>query len=74
MDVNVTIEIPKGERDKHELDHHNGRMKLDRTLFATLTQARRLEGRPRPVCGPPPDPSQAKAVAPSMLGIFTTRF
>jgi len=31
MDFNVTIEIPKGEHDKHELNHHNGRMKLDRT-------------------------------------------
>jgi inorganic pyrophosphatase len=35
MDFIVTIEIPKGERDKDELDHHNGRMKLDRTLFTT---------------------------------------
>ncbi len=62
------------ERDKHELDHHNGRMKLDRTLFTTLTQVRRLEGRARPVCGPSPDPSQAKAVAPSMLDKLTIGF
>jgi hypothetical protein len=31
MDFNITIEIPKGERNKYELDHHTGRMKLDRT-------------------------------------------
>jgi inorganic pyrophosphatase len=37
MDFNVTTEIPKGERDKHELDHHTGRMKLDRTLFTATT-------------------------------------
>ena len=33
----VTIEIPKGTKNKYELDHHTGRIRLDRTLF-TSTQ------------------------------------
>ncbi len=37
MDFDVTIEIPKGSRNKYEIDHHSGRIKLDRTLF-TATQ------------------------------------
>ena len=37
MEFDVTIEIPKGERNKYEFDHHTGRIRLDRTLF-TATQ------------------------------------
>ncbi|ASU77210.1 inorganic pyrophosphatase [Actinopolyspora erythraea] len=37
MDFDVTIEIPKGERNKYEVDHKTGRIRLDRTLF-TATQ------------------------------------
>ena len=33
MDFDVTIEIPKGSRNKYEIDHASGRLKLDRTLF-----------------------------------------
>jgi inorganic pyrophosphatase len=33
----VLIEIPRGSRNKYEVDHHSGRMRLDRTLF-TSTQ------------------------------------
>ena len=33
MDFNVTVEIPKGTRNKYEVDHESGRIKLDRTLF-----------------------------------------
>ena len=33
MDFNVTVEIPKGTRNKYEVDHETGRIKLDRTLF-----------------------------------------
>ena len=33
----VTVEIPKGTRNKYELDHATGRIRLDRTLF-TSTQ------------------------------------
>ena len=37
MDFDVTIEIPKGGRNKYEVDHQTGRIRLDRTLF-TATQ------------------------------------
>ncbi|MGI8993084.1 MAG: inorganic diphosphatase [Nocardioidaceae bacterium] len=37
MDFDVTIEIPKGQRNKYEVDHVSGRIRLDRTLF-TATQ------------------------------------
>ncbi|MEI6621098.1 MAG: inorganic diphosphatase [Actinomycetes bacterium] len=33
MEFNVTIEIPTGSRNKYEIDHATGRMKLDRMLF-----------------------------------------
>jgi inorganic pyrophosphatase len=37
VDFDVTIEIPKGGRNKYEIDHKTGRLRLDRTLF-TATQ------------------------------------
>jgi inorganic pyrophosphatase len=37
VEFDVTIEIPKGSRNKYEVDHHSGRLRLDRTLF-TATQ------------------------------------
>lgn len=37
MEFDVTIEIPKGHRNKYEMDHVTGRIRLDRTLF-TATQ------------------------------------
>ena len=37
MEFDVTIEIPKGQRNKYEMDHRSGRIRLDRTLF-TATQ------------------------------------
>jgi inorganic pyrophosphatase len=37
VEFDVTIEIPKGERNKYEADHVTGRIRLDRTLF-TATQ------------------------------------
>ncbi|MGH3429234.1 MAG: inorganic diphosphatase [Mycobacteriales bacterium] len=37
MEFDVTIEIPKGQRNKYEVDHATGRIRLDRTLF-TATQ------------------------------------
>src|SRR5699024_8207611 len=33
----VTVEIPKGQRNKYEVEHETGRIRLDRTLF-TATQ------------------------------------
>ncbi|MDT9594694.1 inorganic diphosphatase [Nocardioides zeae] len=37
LEFDVLVEIPKGERNKYEVDHHSGRLRLDRTLF-TATQ------------------------------------
>jgi inorganic pyrophosphatase len=37
MEFDVTIEIPKGTRNKYEMDLKTGRIRLDRTLF-TATQ------------------------------------
>ena len=33
MIFDVTIEIPKGQRNKYEIDHETGRIRLDRMLF-----------------------------------------
>ena len=33
MDVDVIIEIPRGSRNKYEMDHETGRVWLDRMLF-----------------------------------------
>ena len=35
MDFDVLIEIPKGHRNKYEVDHATGRMRLDRMLFTS---------------------------------------
>ncbi len=35
MDVEVVIEIPKGQRNKYEMDHATGRIRLDRMLFTS---------------------------------------
>jgi inorganic pyrophosphatase len=37
MEFDVLIEIPRGSRNKYEVDHVTGRIRLDRTLF-TATQ------------------------------------
>jgi len=37
VQFDVTVEIPKGQRNKYEVDHASGRIRLDRTLF-TATQ------------------------------------
>ena len=36
MIFDVTVEIPKGERNKYELDHKTHRIRLDRTLFTSM--------------------------------------
>ena len=36
MDFDVTIEIPKGHRNKYEVDHSTGRIRLDRLLFTAM--------------------------------------
>lgn len=33
MEIEITVEIPMGSRNKYELDHETGRIRLDRTLF-----------------------------------------
>ncbi len=37
MMIQVVVEIPKGSRNKYEVDHHTGQVWLDRMLF-TATQ------------------------------------
>ena len=34
--VRAIVEIPKGSRNKYEMDHETGRIRLDRTLFASV--------------------------------------
>jgi inorganic pyrophosphatase len=35
VEFDVTIEIPKGQRNKYEVDHATGRIRLDRMLFTS---------------------------------------
>jgi inorganic pyrophosphatase len=35
MQFDVTVEIPKGQRNKYEVDHESGRIRLDRMLFTS---------------------------------------
>ena len=35
MEFDVVIEIPKGQRNKYEMDHKTGRIRLDRMLFTS---------------------------------------
>jgi inorganic pyrophosphatase len=35
VDFDVVIEIPKGQRNKYEMDHESGRIRLDRMLFTS---------------------------------------
>ncbi len=35
MEFDVLIEIPKGQRNKYEVDHETGRIRLDRMLFTS---------------------------------------
>ncbi len=37
MEIEVVVEIPRGSRNKYEMDHATGRIRLDRMLF-TSTQ------------------------------------
>ena len=37
MELDVVVEVPTGSRNKYEMDHQLGRIRLDRTLF-TATQ------------------------------------
>lgn len=35
MEIEVFIEVPQGSRNKYEMDHHTGRIRLDRMLFTS---------------------------------------
>ena len=35
MEFDVVIEIPRGSRNKYEVDHESGLIRLDRTLFTS---------------------------------------
>jgi inorganic pyrophosphatase len=35
VEFDVTVEIPKGQRNKYEMDHETGRIRLDRLLFTS---------------------------------------
>ena len=35
LEFDVLVEIPKGERNKYEVDHESGRLRLDRMLFTS---------------------------------------
>src|SRR3954449_11630572 len=35
MTFDVFVEIPKGQKNKYEVDHETGRIRLDRTLFTS---------------------------------------
>ncbi|MGD7001472.1 inorganic diphosphatase [Corynebacterium halotolerans] len=37
MSIEVTIEIPKGSRNKYEVDHETGKIYLDRYLFTAMS-------------------------------------
>lgn len=36
LSFDVVVEIPKGERNKYEVDHKTGRIRLDRYLFTSM--------------------------------------
>ena len=37
MEVQVVVEIPQGSRNKYEMDHATGRIRLDRMLFTSTS-------------------------------------
>ena len=58
MEFDVLIEIPRGSRNKYEVDHHSGLIRLDRTLF-TATQYPADYGFVRDTLGEDGDPLDA---------------
>ncbi len=75
MDFDVLVEIPKGQRNKYEVDHKTGRIRLDRTLF-TATQYPADYGFIEDSLGEDGDPLDAlmacSAMAPFMLRNWRT--
>ncbi len=58
MEFDVFIEIPRGSRNKYEVDHETGEIRLDRTLF-TSTQYPADYGFVRDTLGQDGDPLDA---------------
>ena len=58
MEFDVFIEIPRGSRNKYEVDHESGEIRLDRTLF-TSTQYPADYGFVRHTLGQDGDPLDA---------------
>jgi inorganic pyrophosphatase len=63
LHFDVTIEIPKGTKNKYEMDHHSGRIRLDRTLF-TATQYPNDYGFIEGTLGQDGDPLDAMVLVP----------
>jgi inorganic pyrophosphatase len=63
VEFDVTIEIPKGQRNKYEVDHRSGRIRLDRTLF-TATQYPADYGFIEDTLGQDEDPLDALVLVP----------
>ena len=40
LEFDVLIEIPRGSRNKYEVDHETGRIRLDRVLFTSMVYPR----------------------------------
>ena len=63
LHFDVTVEIPKGTKNKYEMDHHTGRIRLDRTLF-TSTQYPNDYGFIEGTLGQDGDPLDAMVLVP----------
>ncbi len=63
MEFDVLIEVPRGSRNKYEVDHSTGRMRLDRTLF-TATQYPADYGYIEDTLGADDDPLDALVLIP----------
>ena len=54
MEFDVLVEIPKGQKNKYEVDHATGRIRLDRTLFTSAEGIERLWELSQPLLDNPP--------------------
>ena len=63
VEFDVLIEIPRGSRNKYEVDHESGRIRLDRTLF-TSTQYPADYGYVEDTLGEDGDPLDALVMLP----------
>jgi inorganic pyrophosphatase len=68
MEFDVRIEIPRGSRDKYEVDHESGLIRLDRTLF-TATQYPADYGFVPDTLGEDGDPTEWKSSTSSQPGL-----